>query len=580
MFNVVVIGTGISGLMTAITLARLGISVTMISYYEAMRSASCMAQGGINAAVHRESDTPIQHFMDTLRGGAWLADQKPVLEMCEFAPKIISMYDHLGVTFNRHTDGSADTRFFGGTKFRRTHYADTTSGLQILSILDGQARRYEEAGLIKRIKGRDFVGALIDGNGNCHGCIVQDIYTMKLEAYTGTALVMATGGYAGLYGWATTAFLSNGAAAGQLLQQGVQVANPEFVQFHPTSMAGGDKPRLISESARGEGGRIWVPRNGKPWYFMEEMYPELGNLVTRDVASRAIYKVVMEMGLGVDSKRQVYLDITNLSEEVHLHKLSNIIELYYKYTGDDPRHVPMRVFPSPHYSMGGIFVDGQHRTNTKSLYACGECDYLYHGGNRFGGNSLLSATYSGYVVANTIFEDIQKGSLHQEVCSSDASWIAKTILKWENEIGGYACREGNESAATISKELGEVMTLNVGIVRNNVRIKEALVKIKELKERWHKITPTDSSKWANSSLIEIRKLNSCLVLAEAIAAGALARDESRGAHYKPEFPFRDDSKWLKATVAEYVGEDIALQYKPVDVSIMNPEKLHGEGQYT
>ncbi len=570
MLNVIVLGTGISGLMAAITLARAGTAVTMISYYEAMRSASCMAQGGINAAELRENDTPKQHFMDTISGGAWLADQKPVMEMCKFAPEIISMYDNLGVSFNRHADGLPDARFFGGTKFRRTHYADTTSGFQILSALDGQARRYEEKGLIKRIIGRDFVSALIDSNGHCHGCIVQNIYTMKLEAYTGTALVVATGGYASIYGWATTAMLSNGSVTGQLLIQGIPVANPEFVQFHPTSIADGDKPRLISESARGEGGRLWVPRNGKPWYFMEEMYPELGNLATRDVTSRAIYKVVVDMGLGVDGKRQVNLDITHLSKEVKERKLSNIIELYYKFTGEDPRYVPMHVFPSPHYSMGGIYVDAKHRTGTKSLYACGECDYLYHGGNRLGGNSLLSATYSGYTVANTILADYQGGTLPLEQCSSETPWIVKAISQWETEIKGYFSFRGNESASAISNELGEVLTLSAGILRYNDQLKKALIKINELKQRWFRISAGDNSQWANSSIIAIRKLRACIVLAEAVVAGALARDESRGAHCKPDFPRRNDFDWLKTTIAKYEENEIKLCYKPVDISLYSP----------
>jgi succinate dehydrogenase / fumarate reductase flavoprotein subunit len=493
------------------------------------------------------------------------------MEMCEFAPNIISMYDNLGVTFNRHADGSPDTRYFGGTKYRRTHYADTTTGYQILSALDGQARRYEEQGLIKRISGRDFVSALIDNNGNCQGCIVQDIYSHKLEAYTGVAVIIATGGYAGLYGWATTALLSNGAAAGQLLMQGASIANPEFVQFHPTSIAFGDKPRLISESARGEGGRLWVPVNGKPWYFMEEMSPDLGNLAARDVASRTIYKVVTEMGLGVEGKHQVYLDITHLSEEVRNKKLSNIIELYYKFTGDDPRKVPMRVFPSPHYSMGGIYVDSKHRTEIKNIYACGECDYLYHGSNRLGGNSLLSATYSGYIAATTIFEDYNGGKLPQKQCSNETKWIVDEVSKWENEIRGYTDNRGNERIETISKELGDVLTQSAGVLRYNEQLKKALEKINELKQRWCKIETNDKNQWANSSIISIRKLRSCIILSEAIARGALARNESRGAHYKPDFPDSDNSNWLKTTIAKYDRNEIKLDYKPVDVSLLKPQ---------
>lgn len=570
MFEVIVMGTGISGLMSALILAQSGVTVTMLSYYETLRSASCMAQGGINAYETRENDSIMKHFTETITGGSWLANQQPVMEMCQFAPEIVSMYDRIGVAFNRNKDGSPDTRFFGGSKYPRTHYADTTTGSQLLSALDGQVRRYEEQGLIKRISGKDFVSALIDENGTCHGCIVQDIYTMKMESYTGSALIIATGGYASLYGWATTAVLSNGAAIGQLLKQGVAVANPEFVQFHPTAMAQGDKPRLISESARGEGGRLWVPREGKPWYFLEEMYPELGNLITRDMASRAIYKVVNEMGLGIDGKKQVYLDITELPETVMEQKLSNIIDLYKKYSGDDPRKVPMKVYPAPHYSMGGIYVDSKHRTEVNGLYACGECDYMYHGANRLGGNSLLSASYSGYMAAQTILEDYHSGELSNSNNKNNTTWITQSISALNNEMLHYTKRTGNECADTITKELGEILTNHAGIVRYNSNLTTALNNIQELKERWENISSPDKGIWANSSLISIRKLHSCIVLSEAIVAGALARNESRGAHFKPDFPERDDKNWLKTTIVRYENKTI-LSYKPVDSSILKPQ---------
>jgi succinate dehydrogenase / fumarate reductase flavoprotein subunit len=573
MLEVIVVGTGISGLMSAVMLAQSGASVTMLSYYESIRSASCMAQGGINAAEPRENDSVMKHFAETVAGGDWLADQQPVMDMCKFAPDIVAMYDRIGVAFNRHDDGSPDTRFFGGSKYRRTHYADTMTGAQLLNALDGQVRRYEEQGLIKRISGKDFVCALLDQNGCCYGCVAQDIYSMKMEAYTSSALIIATGGYAGLYGWTTNAVLSNGAAAGQLMLQGIPVANPEFVQFHPTAMAQGDKPRLISESARGEGGRLWVLRNGKPWYFLEEMYPESGNLVTRDFASRAIYKVVNEMGLGIDGRNQVYLDITHLPKGVMEQKLSNVIDLYEKFSGDDPRKVPMKVYPAPHYAMGGIYVDAKHRTQAKGLYACGECDFMYHGGNRLGGNSLLSATYSGYITAKTIIGDYEDRNLPQAACSKDDLWIKNIISDRENEMVSYLERSGSENVETISKELGKVLTENAGIVRYNANLENALHKIQELKERWQYVACPDKGTWANSSVIEIRKLRPCIVLAEAIVTAALARNESRGAHYKPDFPNRDDSNWLKTTVARYenVADKVTLHYKPVDISILRPQ---------
>lgn len=572
MLKVIIVGTGISGLTSALVLAQSGFSVTMLSYFESIRSASCMAQGGINAAEPRENDSVLKHFTETVAGGAWLADQQPVMDMCKFAPNIIAMYDRIGVAFNRNIDGSPDTRYFGGSKYKRTHYADTTTGAQLLNALDGQVRRYEEQGIIKRLSGKDFVCSLIDENKQCRGCVAQDIYTMELEAYTGVALIVATGGYSSLYGRSTNAVLSNGAVAGQLMMQGVAMANPEFVQFHPTAMAQGDKPRLISESVRGEGGRLWVPRDGKPWYFLEEMYPEFGNLISRDLASRAIDKVVNELGLGVDGKRQVYLDITHLGKYVVDQKLSNVIDLYEKFSGEDPRNVPMKVYPAPHYAMGGIYVDAKHRTEVNGLYACGECDFMYHGGNRLGGNSLLSATYSGYILAKTMKDDCEGKVLPQSNYSNDTPWIKMIIAEHKKEMNEYLSRSGTESVEAVSKELGDILTNSAGIVRYNEQLKIALNIIQELKERWNKITPSDKGTWANRSVIAIRKLRPSIVMGEAIITGALHRDESRGAHYKPDFPNRDDSNWLKTTIARYEDRTnkVILSYKPVDISILQP----------
>lgn len=573
MKKVIIVGTGISGLMSALMLVQSGFSVIMLSYYEALRSASCMAQGGINAAESRENDSIMKHFTETISGGDWLADQQPVMDMCRFAPKIIAMYDRIGVAFNRHKDGSPDTRFFGGSKYKRTHYADTTTGAQLLNALDGQVRRYEAQGLVQRISGRDFVSALIDENGRCRGCIVQNIYTMKFEEYSGTALIVASGGYSNLYGWSTNAELSNGAVVGQLMTQGIAVANPEFVQFHPTAMVQGDKPRLISESARGEGGRLWVPRNGKPWYFLEDMYPTEGNLVTRDIASRAIYKVVNDMRLGVDGNHQVFLDITHLPEEIMRNKLSNIIDLYKKYSKDDPRKVPMKVYPAPHYAMGGIYVDAKHHTERNGLYAYGECDFQYHGGNRLGGNSLLSATYSGYITARSIAEDFESGTIQSMDDPNNVSWIQKTLSDYEVKMTGYLSRTGNESYEQIAIELGNTLTDYAGIIRRNSELKTALIQIQDLKARWSNIVPSDKSSWANASLISIRKLASSLVLAEAVITAALNRNESRGSHFKYEYPERDDVNWLKTTLTRYDEKTgrISLDYKPVDISILSPK---------
>jgi succinate dehydrogenase / fumarate reductase flavoprotein subunit len=233
----------------------------------------------------------------------------------------------------------------------------------------------------------------------------------------------------------------------------------------------------------------------------------------------------------------------------------------------------MKVYPAPHYAMGGIYVDAEHRTEVNGLYACGECDFMYHGGNRLGGNSLLSATYSGYKVAKTIKEDCEGEILPQTDDSNETPWIKKIISDLNNEMNGYMSRSGTESVEAVAKELGDILTDSAGIVRYNGQLKIALNKIQELKERWNKIVPSDKSTWANLSIIAIRKLRPSIVMGEAIITGALHRDESRGAHYKPDFPNRDDNNWLKTTVTRYEERTnkVTVSYKSVDISILQPQ---------
>ncbi len=324
----------------------------------------------------------------------------------------------------------------------------------------------------------------------------------------------------------------------------------------------------MQEPARGEGGRVWVEKDGKPWYFLEERYPKYGNLVPRDIATREIFKVCVEEKLGVNGGNQVYLDLTHLPIDKLNERLGGILEIYEKFVGDDPRKVPMKIFPGVHYSMGGMWIDYEHQTNLPGLFAVGEVDYQYHGANRLGANSLLSCIYGGMVCGKKAIE-YMKG---QGKSSAD---VAPSVFAAEQDRQTAAYEniyrmKGTENPYDLGREMGEWMTNNVTIVRYNKKLEETDAKLRELIERWSKIGVKDASKIYNTYVLYTRQLKDMLQLARAITLGALNRNESRGAHYKPDFPERDDANWLKTTKAEFTPEGPKFSYEPVDTSFIKP----------
>jgi succinate dehydrogenase / fumarate reductase flavoprotein subunit len=397
----------------------------------------------------------------------------------------------------------------------------------------------------------------------------MDLNTMEVRAFSADAVIMCTGGFGQLYGCATNSTHCNGSAASACYQQGAFLANPEFVQFHPTAIQGEDKRRLISEAVRGEGGRVWTYRDGKPWYFLEEWYPAYGNTVPRDVASRAIWKVVKEMGLGVEGQEAVYLDVTHIDPEILRVRLEGVLEIYQKFVGDDPTKVPMKVFPAVHYSMGGLYVDLDHMTNVPGLFAAGECDYQYHGANRLGANSLLSATFSGLKAGPSAMKYV-KGL--KKSCDALPASLFDDELQRQKEINsGLMSRDGGENPHLLKNELANLMMQDVMVLRYNKQLEEGAKKIVELTERFKKVSPLDSGSWANDELPFMRQLYNQLIFARAIILAALKRDESRGAHYKPEFPNRDDANWMKTTKVRFAGEkEPALEYEPVEPKYIKP----------
>ena len=570
--KILVVGGGLAGLMTTIKLAEAGHNVDIFSIVPCKRSHSVCAQGGINASVNTkgEGDSPQIHFEETILGGDFLANQPMVLEMCKNAPNFVYMLDRMGVQFNRTPEGLIDFRRFGGTRFHRTAFAGSTTGQQLLYALDEQVRRFESEGKVTRYEGWEFLSAVLDDEGRGRGIVALNLTNFEIRSFKGDAIVMATGGCGMIYGRSTMSMICTGAAAGAVFQQGVHYANGEFIQVHPTSIAGEDKNRLISEAVRGEGGRVWTYKDGKRWYFLEEWYPKYGNLVPRDIATRAIFKAVREMKLGVDGKDVVYLDISHIDKKVLQSKLAGILEIYEKFMNEDPTKVPMRIFPSVHYSMGGIYIDSTHMTNVQGILAAGEADYQYHGANRLGANSLLSCLQGGFSSAKTAGEYVQGLKQSSEEISS--KFFDQQLKKEEEKQDQILRMRGNENPYKIWEEMGVTMTDNLTVVRYNKNIAETDQKLLELKERAKNINVNDISKWANQSVVFTRQLLNMLEIARCITLGALARNESRGAHYKPDFPNRDDQNWLKTTVAKYTPNGPELSYEAVDTSLLKPRE--------
>ncbi|MFC0297699.1 MULTISPECIES: succinate dehydrogenase flavoprotein subunit [Geobacillus] len=570
--KIIVVGGGLAGLMATIKIAEAGVPVELFSLVPVKRSHSVCAQGGINGAVNTkgEGDSPWEHFDDTVYGGDFLANQPPVKAMCEAAPGIIYMLDRMGVMFNRTPEGLLDFRRFGGTQHHRTAYAGATTGQQILYALDEQVRRHEVAGLVTKYEHWEFLGVVLDDEQICRGIVAQDLRSMEIKAFPADAVILATGGPGIIFGKSTNSVINTGSAASIAYQQGVYYANGEFIQIHPTAIPGDDKLRLMSESARGEGGRIWTYKDGKPWYFLEEKYPAYGNLVPRDIAAREIFHVCVDLKLGINGENMVYLDLSHKDPKELDIKLGGIIEIYEKFMGEDPRKVPMKVFPAVHYSMGGLWVDYDQMTNIKGLFAAGECDYSIHGANRLGANSLLSAIYGGMVAGPNAVRYIRGLEKSADAMPSTLydSYVKREQEKWENILA----MDGTENAYVLHKELGEWMTANVTIVRYNDRLLKTDEKIQELMERYKNISVTDTSRWSNQGATFIRQLYNMLQLARVITLGAYHRNESRGAHYKPEFPERNDEEWLKTTMARYTPDGPAFHYEDVDVSLIKPRK--------
>jgi succinate dehydrogenase / fumarate reductase flavoprotein subunit len=577
--RIIVVGGGLAGLSAVIKIAEAGGKVDLFSIVPVKRSHSVCAQGGINSAknLKGEGDSPWEHFDDTVYGGDFLANQTPVKQMCEMGPAIIDLLDRMGVPFNRTPEGLLDFRRFGGTLFHRTAFAGATTGQQLLYALDEQVRRYESEGKVQKYEGWEFLSSVLDSNGVCRGICAMDLRSMEVRTFPADAIIVCTGGIGAIFGKSTNSVVCTGSAQAALYQQGACYANGEFIQVHPTAIPGEDKLRLMSESARGEGGRVWVPRDKNDkrearsipesdrFYFLEEWYPKYGNLVPRDIATRAIHRIVYQEGMGIDGQPMVYLDLTHIDRETLNRKLEGILEIYEKFVGDDPREVPMKIFPGMHYTMGGLWVDFDQMTNVPGIFAAGEADYSIHGANRLGANSLLSCIYGGFIAG----PNAMKYAKSLPAQPGDGGHAAEKQRQTEMN-SALLNNSGTENPFRIWRELGDTMTRHATIIRYNAGLEEADKKIVELQDRFRNINLADKSQWANTSFAFTRQLWNMLELGRVIVQGAKLRDESRGAHYKPDFPDRSDEKFLKSTKAFFRDNAPAFEWEEVDTQFIPP----------
>lgn len=527
MKHVLVIGSGIAGLSCAINCAQKGMQVTMVSPFPSERAQSVLAAGGINAVTVscEAGDSVDSHIDDTLKGGCDIAGKEAVRGLCESAPDIITWLEGLGTVFTTDPDGSVSKRAFGGQSHRRTCFCGAATGKQIVTALVMEARSYEGMGRIKRRFWADFYGALIK-DGKCYGAVLYNEATRQPEAITADSVVIATGGQNALFGKTTGSTQCDGYVAGKLLMQGVELKNLEFIQYHPTTIETAQKMMLISEAVRGEGGRLYVEENGSRVYFMEDKYGERGNLMPRDIVSRCIEA----------TGKQVYLDITFLGKEKILQRLPEVYELCKKYRGIDIAKESIPVKPSVHFFMGGIAVKNNHETNIKDLYAIGECASIYHGANRLGGNSLLAAIYGGRVASASIEQ--------AESSNTQNDWSAE-LNEAKEKLRSLQGSQSPYPVKYIRDMLAETMRENLGIVRDADKLRQGIDDVSFY------LSVADKIRFDNSEMAYFGySLKGILSLAKATLLCAQSRQESRGAHYRSDYPTSSDA-YKAATIIRY-----------------------------
>jgi len=550
--DVVIVGAGLAGLRAAIEARERGVDVAVLSKLHPVRSHSDQAQGGINASLG-EDDSWEKHAFDTIKGSDYLADQDAVEVMCKDAPRAIIELEHWGVLFSRSENGRIAQRPFGGAGFPRTCFSADKTGHVLQTTIFEQAQKkgvqiYEEW----------FATSLVVEDNVCRGLTAIEIVTGEVHAVQAKAVILAAGGAGQIYSKTTNSLSTTGDGIAMAYNAGVPIEDMEFVQFHPTALYGSNI--LVSEGARGEGGYLVNAQNKR---FMKKYAPDKMELAPRDIVSRAIETEIRE-GRGF-ANEYVHLDLRHLGEAKINERLPTIRELAIYFAGVDPAKEPIPIQPAQHYTMGGVPTDIDGAAPIKGLYAAGECACVsVHGANRLGGNSLLDTVVFGKRAGAKAAEYVKT--------ASETGFPEMVIRDEQRRIDTLLNRKDSVKASEIKRALGTTMFDKVGIFRQQGDLERAKKNVAALKRQFENVSVIDSSRRFNTSLIETLEVGFELDLAEIIVACALARKESRGAHYRTDHPRRDDAKWLKHSLAIRTVKGPKLSYKPVTITRFQPEE--------
>jgi len=600
-FTVIVVGTGLAGGAAAATLGELGYNVLDFCIQDSPRRAhSIAAQGGINAAKNYQNDgDSIQRlFYDTVKGGDYRAREANVFRLAQLSVRIIDQCVAQGVPFAREYGGLLDNRSFGGAQVSRTFYARGQTGQQLLLGAYQALMRQVQAGTVRVFPRREMLDVVVAG-GLARGIIVRNLITGQLERYDGHAVVLATGGYGNAYFLSTNAVNSNATAIWRAYKRGAFFANPCFTQIHPTCIpVSGEhqsKLTLMSESLRNDG-RVWVPaqpRDLRPPgqvpeaerdYFLERRYPAFGNLVPRDVASRAAKRVCDE-GRGVgETGLSVYLDfgdaIRRLGRETIKERYGNLFQMYQKITDEDPYRVPMRIYPALHYTMGGLWVDYDLMSTIPGLFVLGEANFSDHGANRLGASALMQGLADGYFIAPSTLAGYI-GSTPLPAVTTSSAEFDEAERGVRTRIDRLLAVGGRRTPRSIHRELGKLLWDNVGMTRSEASLRRALARIPELREEfWQNVSVPGRAADLNQALEYAGRVADYLEFAELLALDALERRESCGGHFREEFQtpeneaLRDDEHFAHVAAWEYTGEGTAPErhVEPLEFEYAHPSQ--------
>ena len=553
-YNIIVVGTGLAGASAAATLGELGYNVMAFTFHDSARRAhSISAQGGINAAKNyqNDGDSVYRLFYDTVKGGDYRAREANVYRLAEVSNNIIDQCAAQGVPFAREYGGTLDNRSFGGAQVSRTFYARGQTGQQLLLGAYSAYNRQVHLGKVKSYSRREML-ELVVIDGKARGIIVRNLETGQIEKYSAHAVILATGGYSNIYFLSTSGKNCNATAIWRAHKKGAFFGNPCYVQIHPTCLPlhgeSQSKLTLMSESLRNDG-RIWVSKTKEDMrhpneiieeerdYYLERKYPSFGNLSPRDISSRSA-KEVCDEGRGVHGGEAVYLDfadaINRLGKKYIEENYGNLFDMYQNITGENPYEVPMRIYPAPHYTMGGLWVDYNLMSNIPGLFVLGEANFSDHGANRLGASALMQGLADGYFVIPYTIGDYL-ASYKPEPVNTEHEEFKKEEERLKDMIKRLISIKGKSTVDEIHKKLGRILWNKVGMARNEKGLKEAIAEIKELREDfWKNVNVLGEPGDFNQTLERAGRVADYLELAELMAIDALQRDESCGAHFREE----------------------------------------------